>query len=177
MNNKKFMSLLLSLVMLITTFTAPVQAISSENINNKNSEVVVKLKGNVIGDEEVFEFDSSFIPTVDETISVEEGTLSIDGQEDNLDISGNTFIPQRAPQSSYNTEVNVKVNGINGSFDWSILPNGFTVKFEYQTADKTWHELSQNPTLTFKENNLQLTTTVPWPQNGTVKKRKGNNKF
>ena len=174
MNNKRFISFILSLLMLVSTFVTPVQALSlKEKVSTKDSQ---ELKGEVIENEEVFEFDSSLIPKSNDTIKIStknENNLMkslTENAEDILEISDNTFTAQRSPQATHNTEVSVTANGINGDFDWSILPNGFNVKFEYQTADKVWHEAVQNPVLKFDENNLSLKTTVNWPQDGTIEK-------
>lgn len=104
MNKKRFISLLVAMLMIISSLASPVHAIGSGIGSEKPKEN--ELKGQIIGDKEVFEFDASFIPKTNNKTGIR--TYSLD----------------RATQSG-NTTVILNPIGIKEGetpFDWSTLP-------------------------------------------------------
>ncbi len=179
MNNKKVISLLLSIFMLITTMVTPLQAIGSdfESINQSSENTLTdELTGEVIGDKEVFNFDASLFakPQKREQLQSRKSKSFAKNVANTFMRALGTGDPNYTdPMHDYNVKVVINTKGLKGASDISwedTLPNGFGLVFEYTKDGENWIPLKENPVLHFNKTNAkEQTTTVQWPQDGTVK--------
>ena len=154
-NSKKLLSLILTVIMLFSTFGEPALALSN-NIGANNSNKGTEIEGEVKGNKEVFTFDFNKIKKEETPILKAKNFADI-------------FRMAVPTADQGDTKVTVTTTALKGSteFNWDALPKKeFKITAHWETTDGQTHTKELTPAI----NKAGIFNyTVGWPIDGTMK--------